>query len=249
MKTLKDFQFKNKKVLLRVDFNVPLNEKGEILDDFRIEKALPTIKHLIEEKAKVIILSHLGRSLKNQKSTFVPSSGRGNVKNQGYGLKIVSQHLEKLLKQKVKFLDDCLGKRVEKEVKEIKEGEIVLLENLRFYPEEEKGDSRFAKRLAKLADIFINDAFGACHRKHASIVGVPKYLPSGAGLLLEKEIQVLSRVLRQPWHPLVVIIGGVKVETKIGAIESFLKKADNFLLGGEIANILLRVKGICVGKP
>lgn len=235
MKTLKDFQLENKKVLLRVDFNVPINKKGEILDDFRIEKVLPTINYLLEKKARIILISHLGRPIK-------PG-------DRNYSLKVIISKLEELLGQKIKFLDDCIGEKIEREANNLKPGRILLLENLRFYREEEDNSSEFAQKLAKLADIFINDAFSVCHREHASIVGLPKCLPSGAGLLLEKEIKVLSKLLKEVWRPLVAIIGGAKIGTKIMALESFLERADSLLLGGEIANVILRVKGICISKP
>lgn len=234
MKTLKDLQLKNKKVLVRVDFNVPLSENGEVLDDFRIVKSLPTIKYLLKEKAKVLLLSHLGRPSKREEK---------------YSLRPVAQILEKLLKQKVIFGGDCLSKAAAREVEKMEPAEVILFENLRFYPEEEKNDSQFARTLSLLGDVFLQDAFGSCHREHASIVGLPQYLPAGAGLLLLEEIKVLSKILEEPWHPLTVIIGGVKISTKILALKSFLERADDLLLGGEIANLILRVKGINVGKP
>jgi 3-phosphoglycerate kinase len=240
MRALKDFQLENKKVLLRVDFNVPLDKKGKILDDFRIKKTLPTINYLREKKAKIILISHLGRPLKNQKI---------KAKSKKYSLKLLVPCLENLFKAKVKFLEDCIGSKVKEKVEKMKGGEISLLENLRFHPEEEENNPRFAQELAELGDYFIQDAFGVCHRSHASVVELPKYLPSGMGLLLEREIKVLSKILREPWHPLVVIIGGIKIGTKIGAIRNFLKKADSLLIGGEIANVILRVKGICLSKP
>lgn len=228
MKTLKDFQFKNKKVLLRVDFNLPLDEKGEILDDFRVEKTLPTINYLRKEGARIIILSHLGKG--------------------EFSLKPVSEILEKMLGQKIFFLTEPLGERIFKKINEAEPGDIFLLENLRFYPEEEKNDPKFSKKLAQLGDFFINDAFSVCHREHASVVGIPRYLPAGAGLLLEKEIKVLSRVLEEPWHPFVAIIGGVKIESKLPVIKNLLSIADEILLGGEIANTLLRAKKITISK-
>ena len=239
MKTLKDFNFKNKRVLVRCDFNVALDEKGRIAEDFRIKETLPTIEYLIKKGAKVILMSHLGRpeEIKDKKERI-----------KKFTLKPVAEKLEKLLKRKVKFLPDCIGKEIEKETNEMGEGEIVLLENLRFYDEEEKNDKGFAKKLVKLGDIYINDAFSASHRGHASIVGIPKYLPQGAGLLLEKEIKTLSKVMQNPWRPLVVIIGGVKIDTKIGVISQFLKKADHLLLGGEVANAILIGKGLSLGK-
>jgi len=239
MKTLKDFNFKNKRVLVRCDFNVALDEKGRIAEDFRIKETLPTIEYLIKKGAKVILMSHLGRPEETEDK-------KERIKK--FTLRPVAERLEELLKRKVKFLPDCIGKETEKEINEMGEGEIVLLENLRFYDEEEKNDEGFAKKLAKLGDIYINDAFSASHRSHASIAGIPEYLPSGTGLLLEKEIKVLSKVMQNPWRPLVVIIGGVKIDTKIGVISQFLKKADHLLLGGQVANIILIGKGLSLGK-
>lgn len=206
MKTLKDFNFKNKRVLVRCDFNIPLNEKGKIEDDFRIKQTIPTIEYLIKNEAKVILMSHLG-----------------NDKN----LAIIKKRLKKYLGSK----------------------EFTLLENLRLNKGEKENDDKFARELAKLGDIYINDAFGVCHRAHASVVGVPKYLPSGAGLLLEKEIKILSKSLEKPWRPLVAVIGGAKIASKIKVIKHFLEKADHLLIGGKVANAILIVKGICVGKP
>ena len=253
MRTLRDFDVKGKRVLVRCDFNIPLNEKKEITDDFRILQTLPTIKYLIEKGAKIILMSHLGRSAQNQKSKITPyhfleKSGERQA-NQKFSLRPIEKHLEKLLKKKVKFLDDCIGEKVGKEVEKMQSGEIILLENLRFYKEEEENDENFAKKLAKLGDIYINDAFGACHRAHASIVGVPKYRPAGTGFLLEKEINVLSKVLKNPSRPLIAIIGGVKISTKIRVIEQFLKTADHLLLGGKIFEPLLQVKEVLIGRP
>lgn len=233
MKTLKDFNFNNKRVLVRCDFQVPLSEEGDILDDFRIRQTIPTIEYLIKNSAKVILMSHW-----KPEGTDMPRS-----------LKPISLRAEELLKQKIHFFNDCIGERVRQEIEKMKPGETSFLENLRFHKEEEENDENFAKELARLGDIYINDAFGVCHRAHASIVGIPKYLPAGAGLLLEKEIKVLSNVLEKPWRPLVAIIGGVKIATKIKVIENFLKIADHLLLGGEVANTVLTGKGILVGRP
>lgn len=197
MKTLKDFEVKDKRVLVRADFNVPLGPQGEILDDFRIRETLPTIKYLFEKKAKVILMSHLG----NPGGKFVK---------------------ELQLTPVTKRLEELLGKKVD------------LLENLRFNPGEESNDENFAKALAQKGDIYINDAFGACHRNHASIVGVPKFLPSGAGFLLEKEVALLTKLSTSPEKPLVAIIGGAKVETKVGVINKLSEKADFVLISGLI---------------
>jgi len=234
MKTLKDFNFKNKSVLVRCDFNVSLDKNGLISDDSRIKQTIPTIEYLLKEGAKIILISHLNRPKgKDQKYSLIP----------------VSLRLGELLKRKIKFLNDCIGEEVEKEIDKIKVGEIILLENLRFYKEEKENDESFAKKLAKLGEIYINDAFAASHRNHASIARIPKHLPSGMGLLLEKEVKVLSEVLENPWRPLVAVIGGVKIATKIRAIEKLLEKADHLLLAGGIANVVLGVKGISIGQP
>ena len=235
MRTVKDLNLKNKRVLVRCDFNVPLNEKGEIQDDFRIQQSLKTINYLIERGAKIVLMTHLG-----------DPQGRMEEK---LSVKRIQEKLAEYLKHPVLWASDCIGKDVEKIISKLKEGEVLVLENLRFHPEEKMNDSRFAKELAKLGDIYINDAFGVCHREHASIVGLPKYLPSGAGFLLEKEIKVLSRVLENPWRPLVAIIGGAKIESKTKLIKNLLKKADHLLIGGKIANIILLVKKIYVGDP
>jgi len=219
MKTIRDFNPKGKRVLVRCDFNVPLSPEGEILDDFRIKKTLPTIKYLIEKKAKVILISHLGRPKGRQEK---------------YSLKPVAKKLERLLKKKVKFLDDYLGEKVANEIEKMKEKDIILLENLRFHKEEEGNDENFARELSKLGDIFINDAFGASHRAHASIVGIPKFLISGAGLLLEEEIKILKNLLQNPQKPLVAIIGGKKVEDKVKAIDKISKSALFILVNGLI---------------
>lgn len=235
MKTLKDFNVDNKRVLVRCDFNLPLDENGEIEDDSRIKETLPTINYLIGHKAKTILMSHLG----DPKGKFVKE----------LRMNIVKDRLEKLLKTPVTKMDTCIGPEIEEKVSNMEFGEIILLENLRFYKEEEENDPLFAKELSKLADIYINDAFSVCHRNHASISGVPKFVDSGAGLLLEKEVKVFSTVLKNPWRPLVVVVGGVKIETKIKVLAQFLKIADHILIGGEIANTILSVKGICIGRP
>ena len=235
MRTLKDLDVKNKRVLVRCDFNIPLNKKGDIGDDFRIKQTIPTIEYLIKNKAKVILMSHLDEP-------------KGKVV-ETLRLTPVQEKLVEYLNLSVTKAPDCIGKEIEKQAEEMKEGEILLLENLRFHKEEKENDRNFSKELAKLADVYINDAFGVSHRAHASIVGVPKYLPSGAGLLLEKEVKILSKVLEKPWRPLVAIIGGVKISSKIKVIKQFLEKADHLLIGGKIANAILVAKGICVGRP
>ncbi len=236
MKFLRDFNFEDKRVLVRVDFNVPLGNDKQVdeKEDWRLRAVLPTINYLSRQKAKIILLAHLGRP-------------RGK-KEKELMLDPVSQRLEELLNQKILKLDDCIGPEVEKNIVKMNPGEIVLLENLRFYPEEKENSPDFAKQLAKLGDFYVNDAFGTSHRAHASINGLPKHLPNCAGLLLEKEIKNLSKVLNELENPLLVIIGGVKISTKIKFIEVFLKKADNLILGGALANTVIRAKGFAIGK-
>jgi len=217
MKTLRDFNFKGKRVLVRCDFNIPLSEKGEILDDFRIKKTIPTIEYLIKKEAKIILISHLGKTGENKT------------------LKPVALRLGKLLRKLVKFLGDCIGLRVEKEIEKMKEKDVILLENLRFHKEEEENDENFAKGLAGLGEIFINDAFSASHRAHASIVGIPKFLSSGAGFLLEEEIKTLKNLMENPKKPLIVIIGGKKVEDKVKAIKKLSEIGELVLLNGLMA--------------
>jgi len=219
MKVLKDFDFENKRVLVRCDFNVPLTPEGDILDDFRIKKTIPTIEYLITKKAKVILMSHLGR----------PG-----------GKFVESLRLDKVQEKLMEYLDlsivkarDCIGEEIEGWVeKEMRPGETLLLENLRFHREEEAGDLNFAKELARLADIYINDAFAACHRAHASIVGVPKFLPSGAGFLLEKEIKSLNKIIKNPKKPLISIFGGDDPDFKF--VNKISGRADWVLIGGLI---------------
>lgn len=240
MKTIKNFKFKGKRALVRCDFNVPLDAKrGKVGDDFRIRQTVPTIEYLIGKGAKIILISHLGRPGKDKKLRA----------RQKYSLRPVASKLEELLGKPVRFLSDCIGERIEKEVREMRAGEIKLLENLRFHKEEEENNVGFSQQLSKLGDIYINDAFGCCHRSHASIIGIPQFLPSGAGLLLKKEIDTLSGALKKSASPLVVIIGGVKIATKIKLIERFLKKANHLLLGGKIAYEILTGKGMCPGGP
>ncbi|MFH1656889.1 MAG: phosphoglycerate kinase [bacterium] len=236
MKTLKDFDVAGKRVIVRCDFNVPLNEKGEILDDFRIKKVIPTIEYLTGKEAKVILISHLGR----------PEPGSKD--NAKFSLKSVAEKLEKLLGKKVEFLNDCVGKEVKEKIQSLKVGEIALLENVRFYKEETEADPEFAKQLSELGDIFIQDAFGVCHRAHASTTGLPQYLPAGIGFLVAEEIETLSRIMESPSRPLVAIIGGAKINTKVKLIERFLKEVDSLLLGGMVANVVLDARGVFVGK-
>jgi len=235
IKAFKNLILRNKRVLVRCDLNVPLNEKGEIVDGFRIKRILPTIEYLLRENCKIILISHLGRP--------------GGKRDERYSLKPVAARMEKMLGRKVNFLNDCIGRDVENEIYKMKYQDIYLLENLRFHAGERVNNTDFARALSRLAEVYVNDAFGACHRMHASIAELPKYLPSGAGFLLEKEIDVLGSILKNPKRPLIVIIGGVKILTKIGVIEKFLKIADHLLLGGKIYEPILQLKGVLIGKP
>jgi len=234
-KTLKDINVKGKRVLVLCDFNVPLKENGAIADDLKIQKAIPTLKLLKRRKAKVIILSHLGRPEGKQVKKL--------------SLKVVQKRISELLNSKVAFVSEYVGKKVVKRTQALAAGEILLLENVRFCAAEKKNEPRFAKQLAELGDIYCNNAFSVSHRASASVVGVPALLPAVAGPLLEKEVRVLGRAQKKPWRPLVAIIGGAKIPSKIPLIQSFLETADHVLVGGKLANVLLQVKGIIVGKP
>ena len=229
-----DLELKGKKVLVRVDFNVPMDDKGKIIDDPRIKAALPTIKYLLQKGAAVVLCSHLGRP-------------KGQV-NKKYSLKPVAAHLEKLLKTKIVFASDCVGSVAEKAAKSLKSGKILLLENLRFHAEEENNDKDFASALASLADIYVNDGFGVSHRAHASVEGVTHFLPAAAGFLLQKEIDFVGKAVTEPLHPFVAIIGGAKVSDKIGVIENLLDKVDTLLIGGGMANTFLVAQGCKLGK-
>ena len=230
MKSIKSISnLKNKKVLVRVDFNVPVGDDGIVdkKEDWRIRAALPTIEYLLKKKAKVILMSHLGRPEKKLEV--------GNWKS-GYSLKPAANRLGELLDCKVRFVGDCIGNKVEKSVNKIKAGEIIMLENLRFYKEEKNNNEKFAEKLAELADIYINNAFSVSHRKHASVCAITKFLPSYAGLLLEKEVRILSEAMENPKRPAVAIIGGAKVETKLPVVKYLANKFDNILVGGVVAN-------------
>ena len=230
MKDIKDFQLHNKKVLVRTDFNVPINDKHEILDDFKIVKSLATIKYLKEQGAKIILISHLGRPQESEKISLRP----------------VAKKLEELLGQKVDFINDCIGRGAQKAIEKLSSGDIILLENLRFFSGEEQNDETFAKQLAGLAEIYINDAFATSHRAHASIIGIPEFLPSGAGLLLKEEITTLSSIIKNPKRPLITILGGAKLETKLPCLMNFLNKADHLIIGGMLAPVILAIHKISI---
>jgi phosphoglycerate kinase len=232
--TVRDIEVAGKRVLVRVDFNVPIDAStGTITDDSRIRAALPTIKYLIERQARVILMSHLGRP-------------KGKVLKE-FSLAPVAERLAKLLEQKVAFTTDCIGPEVEKAAAAMQAGEVLLLENLRFHPEEEAGDDDFARALSRLGDIYVNDAFGTSHRAHASIVGVTKYLPAVAGFLLEKEINTLGGLLENPEHPFVSLFGGAKVSDKVGMLRNIMSKVDCVLIGGGMASTFLKAKSYAVG--
>lgn len=227
-KTIEDMDFSGKKVLVRVDFNVPIKE-GVVGDDTRIKAAMPTLSYLLDHGAALILCSHLGRP----KDKPVPE----------FSMKPVAEHLGKLMGKPVKFSEECVGPVAEKAAAALKVGEVLVLENTRFYPGETKNDPEMAKQLAKLADVYVNDAFGSAHRAHASTEGVAKYLPSVAGFLMEKEIQYLGEAVANPKLPFVAILGGAKISDKIGVIRNLLGKADQVLIGGGMANTFFKAQG------
>lgn len=234
-KTIKNIEVKGKRVLVRVDYNVSLDDGFRISDDFRIRQTLSTLEYLVKKNCSLILISHFGRP-----------KGKRNKK---YSLKPVAEHLKKIIKAKVYFFDkDYISSEGQGQLNKYKSGDIVLLENIRFYPQEKANKKSFAKKLAQLADIFVNDAFGVSHRVHASIVGIPEFLPSVAGLLLEKEVNIITQAIEKPRKPLVAIIGGAKAEDKITLVGKLLEKADYCLVGGGVANTFLKAWGYKVGK-
>jgi len=233
-RTIRDIDLKNKKVIVRVDFNVPLDDKQQITDDTRIRETLPTIKYLCQQKSKIILMSHLGRP-----------KGKPDPK---YSLKPVAKRLSELLNTEVKMAPGIVDPETQKMVDALKPGEIILLENLRFDTGEEKNDPEFAKKLASMAEIYVSDAFGTVHRAHASTEGIAKLLPSVCGFLLEKEIKYFSKVLENPDRPFVTILGGAKVSDKIVVIENLLNKVDTIIIGGAMAYTFLKSKGIKIGN-
>lgn len=244
IKTLRQIKIDQKRVLVRVDFNVPFDKRGRIVDDFRIRAVLPTLRYLTQQGAKIILLAHLGR----------PEGKR--VKK--YTLKPIARRLSKLLyfnpktgkktRKKIFFAEDCVGESAKSAVEKLAAGDILILENLRFHPEEEKNDANFAKQLAELGDIFVNDAFGVSHRAHASVAGITKFLPSFAGLLLKKEINALSKIMKNPKRPLVFAMGGVKISSKLALVRRFIRFSDKILIGGAMAATFFKACGFNVGK-
>lgn len=235
-KTIEDIDVKGKRVLVRVDFNVPQDETGRITDDRRIRAALPTIQYLVNQGAKTILVSHLGRP-----------KGKPEDKEK-FTLKPVAERLSELLGKPVPLAPDCVGPEVEKMVQAMKEGDVLLLENVRFHPEEEKNDPEFAKQLASLAEVYVNDAFGTAHRAHASTEGVTKYLPGVAGYLMQKEIEYLGGALTNPKRPFIAVLGGAKVKDKIPVIENLVSKVDKLIIGGGMAYTFLKAQGKEIGQ-
>ncbi|MHC4713818.1 MAG: phosphoglycerate kinase [Planctomycetota bacterium] len=232
-RTLKDIDVSGKRVLMRVDFNVPL-EGGKVSDDTRIRAALPSITHVLDGGGSLVLMSHLGRP-------------KGKVV-EDMRLAPAAERLSELLGKPVKTVNDCIGDETEAAAKGLQAGEVLLIENLRFHPEEEAGDAAYAKKLAALGEVYINDAFGTAHRAHASVAGVPKYLPAAAGFLMEKEVKYLGDMLAAPERPFVAILGGVKVSDKVTVIENLLKKVDSLLIGGAMSYTFMKAQGVAVGS-
>ena len=233
-KTVRDIDLKDKKVFVRCDFNVPMDEKQNITDNTRIVAALPTIKYLLEQDCKIILASHLGRP-------------KGEVKPE-FSLAPVAKELSKLLNKEVIMAKDVIGEDATNKAKNLKEGEIMLLENVRFHREETDNDPEFAKKLASMAEIYVNDAFGAAHRAHASTAGIAQYLPAVSGFLIEKELTVLGNAINNPERPFMAILGGAKVSDKIGVIDSLLDKVDTLMIGGGMAYTFFKAQGYSVGN-
>jgi phosphoglycerate kinase len=233
-KTVHDVDLHGKKVLLRADYNVPLDDQSRITDDYRLQQSLPTVRFLLDHGASVIACSHLGRP-----------DGKPDPK---FSLLPVAKRLQELLGRDVEFVPDCIGERAEKVCAGLRPGQVVLLENLRFHPEEEKNDEEFAHKLASLADIFVQDGFGVVHRAHASTEAVTHFLPSVAGLLLEHEVDTITNVMENPQRPLVAVVGGAKIADKIDVIKRFIDIADVVAVGGAMANTFLEAKGMKIGK-
>ena len=235
MKTIENYNFEGKKALIRVDFNVPLNDKQEITDDTRIKAALPTINKILKDNGSVVLMSHLGRP-KGVSPEF--------------SLKSLVAHLSQLLGREVKFVDDCISNQAQTMKKELKQGEVLLLENLRFYSEEKKGDEEFAKKLAENIDVYVNDAFGTAHRAHASTTVVAKFFPEDKmfGFLINNELKSMDKVLHEPEHPFTAIIGGAKVSSKINIIINLLDRVDNLIIGGGMTYTFIKAQGGKIGK-
>ncbi len=233
-KTIRDIDVKGQTVLLRADYNVPVDDDGKIVDDYRLQQSLPTVQYLLGKGAKLVICSHLGRP-----------EGRPVPK---YSLWPVAKRLDKILENTVSFVEDCVGEKAEAAVAKLNPGEVLLLENLRFHPEEEKNDDAFAAKLAKLADVFVQDGFGVVHRAHASTEAITHHLPSVAGLLLEREVDTITKVMESPERPLMAIVGGAKISDKIEVLNRFIDIADFVAVGGAMANTFLLAEGYDMAK-
>jgi phosphoglycerate kinase len=232
--SIRDIDLKGKRVFVRVDYNVPLDDKGAITDDTRIQASLPTLQYAVERGARLILSSHLGRP-----------KGKPNPK---MSLRPAAERLSKLLGKPVAFADDCIGARAEEQAKALKDGEVLVLENLRFHPEEEKNDPEFAKKLASLGEVYVNDAFGSAHRAHASTEGITKFLsPCAAGMLMERELEYLGKAVEHPERPYTAIVGGAKVSDKIELLQNLMRFADSILVGGAMAYTFLKAQGVDVG--
>ncbi|NPA41188.1 MAG: phosphoglycerate kinase [Aquificae bacterium] len=233
-KSLRDVDVRGRRVLVRVDFNVPIDDQGNIVDDIRIRASLPTIEYLLDSRARIILMSHLGRP-----------KGR----DEKYSLAPVAKRLSRFIEREVKMAPDCVGEEVRDMVESLGEGEVLLLENLRFHEGETKGDENFAKELASYGEVYVSDAFGTCHRKHASVYVVPRFLkPAVMGFLLEKEINYFERAMINPQRPVVAVLGGAKVSTKLGIIKNLLKRVDKLFIGGAMAFTFIRAMGYSVGS-
>lgn len=235
MKLLRDLQLAGKRILVRADFNVPMDDQGNITDDNRILMVLPTLRHILNQNGKLVICSHMGRP--------------GGKRVEEFSLAPVARHLEKLLERKVTLAADCIGTEVEKLVAAMQPGEVVLLENLRFHKQETANDPEFSRSLARLADVYINDAFACSHRAHASVVGIVEHVAEkAAGFLLQTEMEYFHKSMDNPVRPLVALVGGAKVSTKLGALENMLGKVDRMIIGGAMANTFLKSVGVSVGS-
>lgn len=234
MRSIRDIELDNKRVIMRVDFNVPMDDAGNIIDDTKMTAALPTIQHLLKHGARLVLVSHLGRP-----------NGKPNPE---FSLKPVAARLSQLLGNKVIMAEDCIGPAVEEQAAHLSPGQVLMLENVRFHAEEEKNDPGFSQQLSKLGEVFVNDAFGSAHRAHSSTVGIADYLPSYAGFLLEAEVKILRQVLDFPRSPRMAILGGAKIKDKLGLIRNLLSKLDILLVAGGIGNSFLAARGMNVGK-